>query len=615
MRQALFSVAAAATLVVSAYANVSIAAGNTAHAKHSIPKNGAKPTVAEAEAFLKQAEAQLEKLSVTAQRAAWVYETHITDDTEAISAQANELALTASGEIALKARRYNHLPLSGENKRKLKLLQLNLSLSDAKDREAFTKLASAMSGAYGKAKYCTKPNDPTSCKDLGQLENIMANSRDPAALKDAWLGWHQQAASYKDSYAQYVALSNKGAREMGYADTGALWRSQYDMSPQEFAAESERLWQQVKPLYDALHLYVRLKLRETYGAEVVPATGPIPAHLFGNMWSQSWDNLYPLLKPQGQAAALDVGATLKQKNTDAAAMTRYAENFYTSLGMEKLPDSFWTKSMLTKPRDREVVCHASAWDLNNLTDVRIKMCINPTTEDFLTIHHELGHIYYDLAYRNQTHLFKGGANDGFHEAIGDTVQLSVTPDYLYKLGLIKGLPDPSQDIGVLLNRALEKVAFLPFGYLVDQWRWKVYSGEVQPKDYDKVWWELREKYQGIQRPAPFDVNGFDAGAKYHVPADVPYARYFIAHILQFQFQRALCKEAGYTGPLHRCSIFENKKAGAKYQAMLSLGASRPWNEALKTLSGEEKMDATAILDYFAPLKVWLDAQNQALKKQ
>lgn len=615
MRQSLIFVAAASTIAVSVHSNVSIAAENTAQAKQSVQKNGAKPTVAEAEAFLKQAEAELEKLSITAQRAAWVYETHITDDTEAISAQANEVALTASGEIALKARRYNHLPLSAESKRKLKLLQLNLSLSDAKDREAYTKLASAMSGAYGKAKYCTNPNDAASCKDLGQLENILATSRDPAALKDAWLGWHQQAASYKDSYAQYVALSNKGAREMGYADTGALWRSQYDMSPQEFAAESERLWQQVKPLYDALHLYVRLKLRETYGAEVVPATGPIPAHLFGNMWSQSWDNLYPLLKPQGQAASLDVGAMLKQKNTDAAAMTRYAENFYTSLGMEKLPDSFWKKSMLTKPRDREVVCHASAWDLNNLTDVRIKMCINPTTEDFLTIHHELGHIYYDLAYRNQAHLFKGGANDGFHEAIGDTVQLSVTPDYLHKLGLIKDLPDPSQDIGVLLNRALEKVAFLPFGYLVDQWRWKVYSGEVQPKDYDKVWWELREKYQGIQRPAPIEANGFDAGAKYHVPADVPYARYFIAHILQFQFQRALCKEAGYTGPLHRCSIFENKKAGAKYQAMLSLGASRPWNEALKTLSGEEKMDATAILDYFAPLKVWLDAQNQALKKQ
>lgn len=577
-------------------------------------KSSAPPTVAEAEQFLKNAEARLEKLSNSAQRAGWVYETNITDDTEAIAAQANEVALAAVGEIALKARRYNQLPLSAESKRKLKLLQLSLSLSDTKDRETYTRLASFMSGAYGKAKYCSEPGSEASCKNLGQLEDILAHSNDPAVLKDAWLGWHKQAASYKDKYAEYVALSNKGARELGYADTGALWRSQYDMTPQEFAQETERLWQQVKPLYDSLHLYVRLKLREKYGASEVPLTGPIPAHLFGNMWGQSWENLYPLVKPKGQSGSLDVGDVLKQKNTDAPAMTRYAENFYTSLGMEKLPDSFWARSMLTKPRDREVVCHASAWDVDNVSDVRIKMCIKPTTEDFLTIHHELGHIYYDLAYRNQPFLFKNGANDGFHEAIGDTVQLSVTPEYLKKVGLLTEVPDVSQDIGVLLNRALEKVAFLPFGYLVDQWRWKVYGGEVKPQDYDKAWWELREKYQGMKRPAPLEANGFDAGAKYHVPADVPYARYFVAHILQFQFQRALCKEAGYTGPLHRCSIFENKKAGAKYQAMLALGTSKPWSQALKTLSGEEKMDASAILDYFAPLKVWLDQQNKVLSQ-
>ncbi|HTD03256.1 M2 family metallopeptidase, partial [Undibacterium sp.] len=385
--------------------------------------------------------------------------------------------------------------------------------------------------------------------------------------------------------------------------------------PEQFAAETERLWQQVKPLYDSLHLYVRLKLRQTYGPDVVPKEGPIPAHLFGNMWSQTWDNLYPLLKPQGQNTSLDVGEVLKERKIDAVQMTRFAEGFYTSLGMEKLPASFYENSMLVKPRDREVVCHASAWDIDTLTDVRIKMCINPTTEDFTTIHHELGHIYYDLAYRKQPGLFKNGANDGFHEAIGDTIALSMTPEYLKKIGLLNEVPDPSQDIGVLLHRALEKVAFLPFGYLVDQWRWQVYSGKVAPKDYDKVWWELREKYQGIKRPAPMEENGFDAGAKYHVPADTPYARYFVAHILQFQFHRALCREAGYSGPLNRCSIFENKKAGAKYQAMLAMGQSRPWPEALKVVAGEEKMDASAILDYFAPLKVWLDAQNKELAKE
>lgn len=611
---ALIALALASAYPVSALA-AETATAKKGPAKIAAAAKTAAPTIAEAEAFLKEAEARLEKLSNTAQRADWVNQTHITDDTEAIAAQAGELALAAAGEIALASRRYNGLPLSADSKRKLMLLQLSLSISDAKDREEYTRLASAMSGDYGKAKYCRKPGDASSCLDLGQMEEIMASSRDPGLLKDVWVGWHQQSLKYKDSYAEFVALSNKGAKEMGFADTGAMWRSQYDMPPEAFAAESERLWLQVKPLYDSLHMYVRLKLRQTYGKDVVPKEGPIPAHLFGNMWSQSWENLYPLVKPQGQAASLDVGAVLKQKKIDAKAMTQLGEGFYTSLGMEKLPETFWVKSMLTKPRDREVVCHASAWDLDNLTDVRIKMCINPTTEDFLTIHHELGHIYYDLAYRNQPFLFKNGANGGFHEAIGDTVALSVTPDYLNKLGLLNEVPDASQDIGVLLNRALEKVSFLPFGYLVDQWRWKVYSGEAKPQDYDKVWWELREKYQGVTRPAPMEANGFDAGAKYHVPANSAYAQYFIAHILQFQFHRALCREAGYVGPLNRCSIFEDKKAGAKYQAMLTMGASRPWNEALKAVTGEEQMDATAILDYFAPLKVWLDAQNAVLSKE
>ncbi|MFZ6649550.1 M2 family metallopeptidase [Undibacterium sp. TJN25] len=576
-------------------------------------KQGA-PTVAEAEKFIAAAEQRLEKLGINAGRASWVYETHITDDTETMAAQASEQSLTAASEIALQARRYNKLKLPADSARKLKLLQLSLVLSQAADREAYTRLGTTLAGEYGKAKYCSKPSDASSCLDLGQLEDIMANSRDPAKLKDAWIGWHKQAINYKDSYVKYVALSNKGAHEMGYADTGTLWRAQYDMPPEAFAAETERLWQQVKPLYDSLHLYVRLKLRQTYGPDVVPKEGPIPAHLFGNMWSQTWDNLYPILKPQGQDTSLDVGAVLKEHKIDAVQMTKFAEGFYTSLGMEKLPPSFYANSMLVKPRDREVVCHASAWDIDTATDVRIKMCINPTTEDFSTIHHELGHIYYDLAYRKQPPLFKNGANDGFHEAIGDTITLSMTPEYLKKIGLLNEVPDPSQDIGVLLHKALEKVAFLPFGYLVDQWRWQVYSGKVDPKDYDKVWWELREKYQGIKRPAPMEDNGFDAGAKYHVPADTPYARYFVAHILQFQFHRALCREAGYTGPLNRCSIFENMQAGAKYQAMLSLGRSRPWPEALKQVSGEDKMDASAILDYFAPLKVWLDAQNKELAK-
>jgi peptidyl-dipeptidase A len=388
-----------------------------------------------------------------------------------------------------------------------------------------------------------------------------------------------------------------------------MWRSNYDMPPDEFAKELDRLWGQVRPLYVSLHAYVRWKLAAKYGKDLVREDQPIPAHLLGNMWSQEWNNIYPLLAPSIDNSGPDVGAALRAKNMDAKGMVRYAEGFFKSLGFEPLPSSFWERSMFTKPRDREVVCHASASDIDFKEDVRIKVCIEPTAEDFTTVHHELGHNFYQRAYDGLSPLFRNSANDGFHEAIGDTIALSVTPEYLKEIGLIDSVSPPSADIGLLLDRSLEKIAFLPFGLLVDQWRWKVFSGETKPADYNKSWWELRLKYQGIAPPVSRSEADFDPGAKYHVASNVPYARYFLADILQFQFHRVLCKEAGYTGPLHRCSIYGNKAAGEKLAKMLAMGQSRPWPDALEALTGQRKMDATAILDYFAPLKKWLDEQN------
>ncbi|MBB3195961.1 M2 family metallopeptidase [Roseateles terrae] len=592
--------------------------GSSAAAKAAARKPGPAPTSQDAERFVKEAEARLEALLIKSQRAEWVAENFITDDTQQITAEANEELLKANGEFALAARRYNGLTLPADTSRKLKLMQLTMMIPDDQERARFTRLATSMTSAYGMAKYCPEPKPgqdasaKPACLPLDELEKIMAESRDPAQLKDAWIGWHAQSRAYKQAYVDYVALSNKGSRAMGFADTGALWRSGYDMTPEAFSADMARVWQQVRPLYDSLHTYVRFKLRQTYGPDQVPATGPIPAHLLGNMWSQSWENIYPLVKPAAQAGDYDLSQVLAQRGTSAKDMVKWAEGFYTSLGMESLPATFWERSLLTKPQDREVVCHASAWDIDQQQDVRVKMCIRPTEEDFITIHHELGHIYYDLAYRSQPTLFRNGANDGFHEAIGDTVALSITPDYLKRLGLMKDTDRPGDDIDNLLMQALRKVAFLPFAYKVDAWRWQVYGGQVKPQDYDKVWWSLSETYQGISRPAPMQADGFDAGAKFHVAADVAYARYFVAHLLQFQFQRALCREAGYTGPLHSCSIFGNKKAGEKYQAMLKMGASKPWPEALKAMTGEEQLDGSALIEYFQPLKVWLDEQNAQL---
>ncbi|MFO7262380.1 MAG: M2 family metallopeptidase, partial [bacterium] len=442
------------------------------------------------------------------------------------------------------------------------------------------------------------------------LSDTLALSRDPDRLLEAWVGWHSISIPMRQDYQRFVELVNEGARGLGFADAGAMWRSGYDMPPDEFAAEVDRLWSQVKPLYDALHCHVRAKLGEYYGFDLVPQDGPIPAHLLGNMWAQAWGNIYELVAPPSSDPGYDLTEVLQSRQIDAKEMVRYGERFFTSLGFDPLPETFWTRSLFTKPADRDVVCHASAWNIDAVEDLRIKMCIQPTAEDFQTIHHELGHNFYQRAYNKQPFLFRSGANDGFHEAVGDAVALSVTPRYLVQVGLIDREPDPSGDLGLLMRDALEKVAFLPFGLVVDQWRWKVFSGEIGPEEYNRAWWELREKYQGVAPPVERTEEHFDPGAKYHVPANVPYTRYFLAHILQFQFHRALCQAAGYSGPLHRCSIYGNREAGRRLQAMLELGQSRPWPEALEVLTGQREMDATAILDYFAPLKAWLDEQNR-----
>jgi peptidyl-dipeptidase A len=572
----------------------------------------AKGTAPEAEKFINDAEKKLFDLNVKFSRADWVKSNFITDDTEALSAEANKDVIAATTELAEQSKRFDGMELSPDVARKIKLLKLSLTLPAPKDpaeRDELTKIAASMEGDYGKGKYCPD-GDKGKCLSLGDMENVMTNSRDPEELKRAWLGWHQVSPPYRKTYQRFVELSNKGAKEMGFKDTGAMWRAKYDMEPDAFALEMERLWQQVKPLYDSLYTYTRHKLSEKYGKQVVPEDGPIPAHLLGNMWAQTWGNIYPLLKPETGDRGYDLSEILKARKTEPKALVGYGESFFTSLGFEKLPPTFWERSLFTKPQDRDVVCHASAWDVDFEKDVRLKMCIQINEEDFTTVHHELGHNYYQMAYAGQPFFYRDSANDAFHEAIGDTIALSVTSPYLKQINLIDKVPEQSADIGFLLQRALDKVAFLPFGYLVDQWRWKVFSGEVGPGDYNKAWWDLRLKYQGIAPPTTRSEQDFDAGAKYHVAANVPYARYFLAAILQFQFHRALCREAGFNGPLYQCSIYGNKKAGEKLNKMLAMGLSKPWPEALKTLTGEDKMDATAIIDYFAPLKQWLDEQNK-----
>ena len=574
------------------------------------PSSSSAPTAAGAKAFLDTANATTLKLGIQASQAGWIQQTFITDDTEAIAARANQAANEAGARFAKQAVQYDGVQVPADQRRQLNLLKVALVLatpSDAKESDELSKIMARLESTYGKGKWCADASKPDACKNIDDVSRILSRPGEEKTLRAAWEGWHTISPPMRNDYQRFVELSNKGARELGFSDTGAMWRSKYDMSPDDFTRELDRLWDQVRPLYLKLHAYVRMKLRAKYG-DVVPEKGPIPAHLLGNLWAQDWSNIYPLVAPPHADPGFSLTDILKKRQMPALETVRVGERFYTSLGFAKLPPTFFERSLFVRPKDREVVCHASAWDIDYAEDIRIKMCIEPTAEDFTTIHHELGHNFYQRAYKDLPVLFRDSANDGFHEAIGDTIALSVTPEYLVKIGLLDKAPDTSRDIGLLMNKALENIAFLPFGLLIDQWRWKVFAGEITPAGYNKAWWDLKLKYQGVAPPSARGEEFFDPGAKYHVPDNTPYTRYFLADILQFQFHRALAKTAGCTLPLNRCSIYENKAAGERLNTMLSMGQSRPWPEALDALTGAKQMDATAILDYFAPLSKWLDEQ-------
>ncbi|SFD61080.1 M2 family metallopeptidase [Pseudoalteromonas denitrificans] len=569
-----------------------------------------KITAADAKQFLASTEKELVALYLEASRAEWIYANFITEDTSQLSAEVNRKMTETVVRLANEATKFNKITLDADSRRKLDKLKLALTLpapQDAEKTAQLSQLVAQLGGLYGKGKYC---KEGAECLSLGDMTAKMATSRDYDELLDLWQGWRQVSKPMRPLYEKQVALTNEGAKEFGYADTGAMWRSKYDMPADDFAKELDRVWGQVKPLYDSLHCHVRAKLGDKYGEEKVPQNQAIPAHLLGNMWAQSWGNIYELVAPENADPGYDVTELLAKHDYDEVQMVRGAEKFFTSMGFDALPETFYERSLFTKPKDRDVQCHASAWDIDSKDDLRIKMCIQRTGEEFSVIHHELGHNFYQRAYKNQPLYYQESANDGFHEAIGDTIALSVTPGYLKEIGLLDKVPDESKDLGLLMKMAMDKIAFIPFGLMVDQWRWQVFSGEVAPENYNKAWWDLREKYQGVRAPIERTENDFDPGAKYHVPGNTPYTRYFLAHILQFQFHKSLCEIAGNKEAIHRCSVYNSKEAGKRLNEMLELGSSKTWQEALAVVTGKPQMDATAILEYFAPLKKYLDEQNK-----
>jgi len=571
-------------------------------------EKAAAATVEDARAFVASAEAELAEISEYAGRVFWIQANFITFDTNWLAARTGAETTELAVRLANETKRFEELDLPPDLKRKMNMLRTGIVLpapSRAGAAQELSDIATSLESAYSTARVV---HDGVEL-DLPQLEQIINFSRDPEELATVWEGWHDTAAPMAAPYARMVEIANEGARELGFSDLAEMWLSNYEMSPQQMEAEVGRLWSQVEPLYEQLHCHVRARLSDHYGAGVQPPTGPIRADLLGNMWAQQWSNIYDLVAPSGGADAIDLTSVLQQRGYTPEQLVKTGEAFFTSLGLEPLPETFWERSLFVQPQDRDVVCHASAWDVDGVEDLRIKMCTKIAAEDFQTVHHELGHNFYQRAYAAQDLLFREGAHDGFHEAIGDFIALSITPEYLRQIGLIDTVPDASADTGLLMQQALDKIAFLPFGMLIDQWRWRVLRGEVQPAGYNQAWWALRAQYQGIRPPVERAADAFDPGAKYHIPANVPYLRYFLSFIMQFQFHQAACDLAGWEGPLHRCSIYGNEEVGRRFKAMLEMGASRPWPEALEVFTGARDMDGSAIIDYFRPLMSYLENEN------
>lgn len=565
--------------------------------------------------FLKNIEKEDELLNPIIYSASWISSNFITHDSQLILSDYSKRSTLVDLQRSKDASTYEVSKATAEQARKLNILKSAFVMPPPLDNELaseLSKIQTKLSAMYGSATHCFSEDD---CNDLEGFENIIDNSRDPIELKRAWEGWHEIGKPMKGPYMRMIQIGNEGAKELGYSDLSDLWFSKYDMPSEDFLTSLDEAWEEVKPLYDALHCHARDMLNQEYGNEIIDPKGPIPVHLLGNMWGQSWSNIFDIVyKTEKSEKKVDVTQIILEKDLSEIEMVEIAEDFFLSIGFDPLPKTFWERSLFVKPQDRSVVCHASAWNLDpSNNDLRIKMCIERNEEDFSTIHHELGHIFYYQAYNHLPSLFRSGANDGFHEAFGDLLTLSITPDYLNQIGFIdenQAMQAKEDEIGLLMKQALEGVVVVPWALMLDKWRADIFKGETSFDELNDSWWKLRNSYQGIAPPSKRKTDSFDPGAKYHIPANTPYTRYYLARIMQYQFHEALCQSAGFEGPLHECSIYGNKEAGNKIISTMALGKSVPWQEAFKEITGTEKLSGESIMNYYKPLKKWLDEQNK-----
>ncbi|XP_045110504.1 angiotensin-converting enzyme-like isoform X5 [Portunus trituberculatus] len=537
-------------------------------------------------------------------KALWDYATNITLHNTERKKEASARTRQFKDKWSKRSRNLADLDLTNDTRRMIKkAFQIQLNEEDGRN---LSQVLSNMSTIYSTAQVCLHGKG---CVGLDpDLTNLMANSRNYSELLEIWKGWRESVSrEIKPYYLQYLDLMNKMARLNNFSDAGEMWRDKYETPA--FEAAMEDLYKEVRPLYLLIHAYVRRRLRQHY-PQIEPR-GALPACVLGDMWGRFWRNISPLVTPYPDLTQLDVTSELVRLNHTPHTMFRMGGEFFTSMGLKPLPNTFWTRSMLVKPEGREVVCHPTAWDFYDGKDFRIKMCTQVNMEDLQTIHHELGHVQYFMEYAHLPLTYRNGANGGFHEAIGELVGMVVeTPQYLTKIGLLPHRPaGPEMEVNQLMWAALQTVTTLPFHLVRDVWRWRVWRGDVEEAKYNEDFWRLMLEYAGVKPPVPRTDKDLDPPALFHVANNYDMIRYFTRTILQFQILEGLCRAAGHQGPLHTCDLHGSEKAGRLLASGLALGSSKPWPEVLKVLTGSSTMSTKPLREFFAPLEHWIRTEG------
>jgi peptidyl-dipeptidase A len=589
------------------------AASKSTPAKPAVSKTTIHTALsAEVQRWLDQYSATYQKLYTASSEAQWISNTHIVDGdkTNAERTEAADGALAAFTGSVENIQKLQEFLKHKDELAPLQIRQLESALFKAGGNPMVAadvvKARIAAETAQTEKLYgfaFTMDGKPLTPNDI---DDGLKNEKDLAKRRKIWEASKEVGKALRPGLVELRDLRNKSVQPLGYHDFFSYMASEYGMTTAELAATIDQINRDLRPLFRELHTWTRYELARRYGQ---PVPDLIPADWLPNRWGQDWSMLVDV-------PGFDLDAQIKTK--PAAWCVEQAERFYVSLGFQKLPQSFWEKSSLypvAADAGFKKNTHASAWHIDLDHDVRSLMSIEPDTEWYETTHHELGHIYYYLSYSRPEVplLLRDGANRAYHEAIGSMMGLAAQqPRFVHAIGFESSgpKPDPTQ---LLLKEALNYAVFIPWSAgTMFMFEKELYYDDLAPEQWNKRWWELTAKYQGIAPPTPRGEEFCDAATKTHINDDpAAYYDYALSFVLLFQIHDHIAREILHEDP-HDTSYFGRKEVGAFLKSILEPGASVDWKALLVEKTGSP-LSAKPMLRYFEPLMGWLKEQNQGRK--